>query len=199
MKNSRSTGPDDPRWAVNRSRATPGRRLKAPLVAGEDDVCALLAGELREVPAARRVKGEGTEGSNNHRRGRFRWAERRTERPVPVARAPDTPRKILHPSVSPLPLVLSFLLLPGCHGGAAIPFLSVARTARAVAPPTCSLGGKGEARPATSKVQAKASSLFRVRHFTSILLPAAASASSWPNSPSRQPPIHAAAREDEYR
>lgn len=144
-----------------------------------------LLASCEKVPAARRVKGEGTEGSNNYRRGRLRWAEQRLKRPVPVARAPDTLHKILHPSVSPL---RSFS--PSCF------YLGVtaARLFRFCLPrepfeppPTRSLGGKGEARPTTSKVQAKASSLFRVRHFASILLPAAASAPSWPNSPSRQP------------
>lgn len=92
-----------------------------------------LLASCEKVPAARRVKDEGTEGNNNHQRGRY---DRRSDHsPSPLL---DTPCGILHPHRTG---VLSFPLLSGCHG-AAIPFLSAARVtpARRLTP------GAGRAR-----------------------------------------------------
>lgn len=77
---------DDRRWVADGSRVTPGRRLEAPFAAGEDDVCALPAGELREGPSC--AKGEGR--GNGRQQQPPAWAVREAERPesVPVARHP---------------------------------------------------------------------------------------------------------------
>lgn len=85
------------RWIAG-DRGRPRRRLKAPFAAGEDDVYALPAGELREDPSCvegRRVRDE--EGSNNYSCGRCNRRSNHGETPVQLL-------DLWHPEESFIPI-----------------------------------------------------------------------------------------------
>lgn len=133
-----------------------------------------LLASCMKVPAARRVKDEGTEGNNNHRRGR---CDRRSEpEPVPVAR---------HPMESFIPVGPPFS--PSCFYQDVTARLFRFCLPRESLEPADSLPAAGRARCERRRQKCRGESLLSLEFDTLHRSSFEASASSWPNSPPSQP------------